>query len=261
LFEQLENNQWSVKSINHGETIAKIEFSEQFEFLVSALCEWKLDVENHIIKRGGGQADQTQDLTEKFNARGWQKNRITVQNSITFETKYDARSSDSTSHEIDHIIENSNQRLMALEIEWNNKDEFFDRDFQAMRRLYELDIIDLGVILTRGPELEDQLKGVISSYFRRESINDFADFERLVEKFSDTQGNSRFSFPTDAQKNQIRVKLRRGDSFEIASAEVFKTNKYGGTTTNWRQLDYRIERRDAGRTPMLFLGMPPIQQV
>jgi|TARA_B100001971_G_C17651519_1_gene268285 hypothetical protein len=45
-------------------------------------------------------------------------------------------------------------------------------------------------------------------------------------------------------------------SFTDACADVFVANKFAGTTTNWRQLHLRIARRDADRTPMLFLGIP-----
>jgi hypothetical protein len=259
MFEELENHGWSLSSINHGELIAKMEFEDECKYLVEVLTGWSLEIENHIIKRGGGQADQTKDLTHKFVHRGWEKNRITVQNTITFENKYDEKQSDSTSHEIDHILENADGKLAALEIEWNNKDEFFDRDFQAMRRLYELDIIDLGIILTRGPKLELQFKGVVSEFFEREGILEFNDFSRLTAKFTDELGRERFSFPTNPQKKEIERKLRgAGVSFQDACADVFVTNKFGGTTTNWRQLLQRVERRDAGRTPMLFLGMPKI---
>ena len=49
---------------------------------------------------------------------------------------------------------------MALELEWNNKDPFFDRDLNNFRLLFELRAIDVGVILTRASELQgifDQL--------------------------------------------------------------------------------------------------------
>ena len=55
---------------------------------------------------------------------------------------------------------------MALELEWNNKDPFFDRDLNNFRLLFELRAIDVGVIVTRATELQavfDQL-GKGSSY-------------------------------------------------------------------------------------------------
>ena len=41
---------------------------------------------------------------------------------------------------------------MAVEVEWNNKDPFFDRELNLV--LFELRAIDVGVIMTRGCELQ-----------------------------------------------------------------------------------------------------------
>ena len=43
---------------------------------------------------------------------------------------------------------------MALEIEWNNKDPFYDRDLNNFRLLFELRAIEVGVLVTRGSELQ-----------------------------------------------------------------------------------------------------------
>lgn len=44
---------------------------------------------------------------------------------------------------------------MALEIEWNNKDPFFDRDLNNFRLLFDLRAVSVGVIITRCDELQD----------------------------------------------------------------------------------------------------------
>lgn len=44
---------------------------------------------------------------------------------------------------------------VALEIEWNNKDPFFDRDLNNFRLLFELRAVSVGVIITRSDELQD----------------------------------------------------------------------------------------------------------
>ena len=43
---------------------------------------------------------------------------------------------------------------VALEVEWNNKDPFYDRDLNNFRLLFELRAIDAGVIITRCTELQ-----------------------------------------------------------------------------------------------------------
>jgi hypothetical protein len=44
---------------------------------------------------------------------------------------------------------------VAVEIEWNNKDPFFDRDLNNFRLLFDLRVVSVGVIITRGDALQD----------------------------------------------------------------------------------------------------------
>lgn len=43
---------------------------------------------------------------------------------------------------------------VGLEIEWNNKDPFFDRDLNNFRLLFDLRALSVGVIITRCDELQ-----------------------------------------------------------------------------------------------------------
>jgi hypothetical protein len=44
---------------------------------------------------------------------------------------------------------------VAIETEWNNKDPFFDRDLTTFRLLFELNVLSVGIIITRADELQD----------------------------------------------------------------------------------------------------------
>jgi Restriction endonuclease BglII len=47
---------------------------------------------------------------------------------------------------------------IALEVEWNNKDPFFDRDLNNFRLLFELRVIDVGIVVTRSTGLQKWLQ-------------------------------------------------------------------------------------------------------
>lgn len=47
---------------------------------------------------------------------------------------------------------------IAVETEWNNKDPFFDRDLTTFRLLFELNVLSVGIIITRADELQDLFK-------------------------------------------------------------------------------------------------------
>lgn len=81
--------------------------------------------------------------------RGWQEKK--------FETKIrvDAEERDSPTHKVDCF-----KGRVGLEIEWNNKDPFFDRDLNNFRLLFELRVIDVGVIVTRASHLHQMFKGL-----------------------------------------------------------------------------------------------------
>lgn len=76
-------------------------------------------------------------------ARGWQEKK--------FETAIllDAIKTESPTHQIDCF-----KNRIALEIEWNNKDPFFDRDLNNFRLLFDLRAVSVGIIITRCDDLQ-----------------------------------------------------------------------------------------------------------
>lgn len=56
----------------------------------------------------------------------------------------DGEHSKSPTHSVDCF-----KGRVALEVEWNNKDPFYDRDLNNFRLLFDLQVIDVGVIITR----------------------------------------------------------------------------------------------------------------
>lgn len=53
-------------------------------------------------------------------------------------------------HNIDFI-----KGRVAFDLEWNSKDQTFDRDLLAMRTYFDCGLIDVGIIITRSEELND----------------------------------------------------------------------------------------------------------
>jgi hypothetical protein len=92
---------------------------------------------------GGNKSAVSGELDAALYARGWAEKK--------FETAIvlDGVSTPSPTHKIDCY-----KHQVALEIEWNNKDPFFDRDLNNFRLLFELRAIAVGVIVTRSDELK-----------------------------------------------------------------------------------------------------------
>lgn len=115
--------------------------------------EWQdiLDLLNHFrlckswIVKGGGNKSQVSDSVDNFlSARGW------VEKQFTTSVQVDDQTMNSPTHKIDCY-----KNQVALEIEWNNKDPFFDRDLNNFRLLFDLRAIHVGIIITRCDELQD----------------------------------------------------------------------------------------------------------
>lgn len=86
-------------------------------------------------------------LARKFDlflgGRGWKETQFKTA------IKVDKDERASPTHKVDCY-----KNAVALEIEWNNKDPFFDRDLNNFRLLFELRVIDVGIIVTRCSELQ-----------------------------------------------------------------------------------------------------------
>jgi restriction endonuclease BglII len=99
---------------------------------------------------GGGRKSLVADkLDGSFYKLGWTER--------SFDTKIvvDKVEYPSPTHSVDCY-----KNKVALEIEWNNKDPFFDRDLNNFRLLFELRVVDVGIILTRCDALQPIFKSL-----------------------------------------------------------------------------------------------------
>lgn len=91
-----------------------------------------------------------QRFERSLDERGFQKQIF------SFDTTYEEKPTTVTTHEIDGFGDR-----IAIEFEWNNKNTFFDRDLSVFQVLFNRDLIDLGIIVTRATELSIIFKQMI----------------------------------------------------------------------------------------------------
>ncbi len=143
IFTKFEIHEWK-----HSIAILKNDFPEEWNDITEMLKDFSIDP--LWISAPGGRKSQIADRIDQFlAARGWVEKgfdtAITVDN-----MKYD-----SPTHKID-CFKNS----IALETEWNNKDPFFDRDLNNFRLLFDLRVVSVGIIITRGDELQSYFDSI-----------------------------------------------------------------------------------------------------
>ena len=106
-------------------------------------------LKSHIAVGGGSKSKVANSLDSAFYDRGWYEK--------AFETSMvvDGTTRNSPTHKVDCY-----KNKIALEVEWNNKDPFFDRDLNNFRLLFELRAISVGVLITRSDELQEIFKSL-----------------------------------------------------------------------------------------------------
>ena len=119
---------FDVATENHARAVLTEDFPDALSELCEILSRFAItDVE--LVRGGGGEASLTRRLRRALAVREWRKHRFEIRKIV------DGKEATSTTHEIDHICTTEHGRI-ALEIEWNNKDPFFDRDLENFQRLH-----------------------------------------------------------------------------------------------------------------------------
>lgn len=127
---------------------------DEWAEIVEILQGFRL-LRSEVQAAGGAKSPIAKQIDSAFYAKGWQEKQF--QTSI----KIDGQEFESPTHKVDCF-----KGRVAVELEWNNKDPFFDRDLNNFRLLFDLRAIDVGVIVTRATELQQIFKslGKGSSY-------------------------------------------------------------------------------------------------
>jgi len=238
VFDALSRAGFDIMARNHAAAILSADFADEAAELLEALLQVSIPAEE-LIASGGGEAPSTQRLRRILSDAGWRKHNFRI------ETTVDGRpQGDGTSHEIDHIRRGA-AGAVALEIEWNNKDPFFDRDLENFQRLHAQSIISVGVIITRGAALQAALTDVIEAYLTARGVEDEAPLVALGMKER-----------TARQRQAVIRAIAGGESFARAFARVFVADKFGMATTHWSKLSDRVRRGVGNPCPLLLIGLP-----
>ncbi len=139
--EKYEIHEWK-----HACAILKNDFPNEWNDIIKVLKNYKL-CKSYMINPGGGKSASSKSLDSAFYKLGWKEKK--------FETKIvvDNNEINSPTHKVDCYKNN-----VAIEIEWSNKDPFFDRDLNNFRLLFDLRAIGVGVIITKADELRSLME-------------------------------------------------------------------------------------------------------
>ena len=140
---------YEVHEWRNATAVLKEACNTEWEEILEALRKFQLH-RSEILTPGGRRSQIVERLESPLKTHGWLEKK--------FETSIlvDGVELNSPTHKVDCF-----KGKVALEVEWNNKDPFFDRDLNNFRLLFDLRVIDVGVIITRADHLQglfDKLK-------------------------------------------------------------------------------------------------------
>jgi hypothetical protein len=133
---------YHVQEWRHGITILSSVYPKEWKDIIETLRSFKL-LRSDILKPGKNKSPVAAKIDGELYSRGWEEK--------SFDTKIivDDNPHPSPTHSVDCF-----KSRVALEVEWNNKDPFYDRDLNNFRLLFDLRVIDVSVVVTRATELQ-----------------------------------------------------------------------------------------------------------
>jgi hypothetical protein len=175
---------YEVHSYRNAARILASACKQEFVELVETLAAFRIEMDE-MVRKGGNKSQIAKNMDDLLNPKGWFETRI--HGDLEFETvskrfvgmtggkkpkkKWEP---DHKRYRIENIIDGHKidfiKGKVAFDMEWNSKDQTFDRDLYAMRAFYEAGIISAGVLLTR----DSSLRRTFSDIGQRVDIDKFA---------------------------------------------------------------------------------------
>ena len=236
---------YDVRATSHADAILTHDYSEFLETLEEILLLFRIR-DHELIAGGGGRTPFTQRLGKSFENVGWSKHNFVVEKVV------DGVRKESTSHEVDHVHFAADGTIV-LEIEWNNKTEFFDRDLENFKRLHAEGVFSAAVLITRGGSLNRELFDLVTDYARRRNLSTVQELTTQIEGYDPSR---KFVAKLKKSITPPNGNFIGNEDAVDTWAKLFLQSKFAASTTHWEKLEQRIQRGVGNPCPMLLLGIP-----
>jgi len=144
---------YEVHNINHAAEILTQAYPNDFAEIVAALETFWINEED-LVAGGGSESAIPKKFGTFLHPKGWDEVKITGDLLVKQHRRHTQQLKE---HTIENFIDGHNidfvKGKVAFDLEWNSKDQTFDRDLYAFRTFHECGIIACGVIVTRSESL------------------------------------------------------------------------------------------------------------
>lgn len=223
---------YDVYSYRHVAAILANSFPNELAQIERALLDFRITVRD-IGMPGGNESDMPKKFSRTLRPEGWVETRIQGDLLVRMQ-EYDEQFYDDgrtrkvkrpegeprlvenfiDGHKIDYV-----KGRVAFDLEWNSKDQTFDRDLYALRAFHECGLISAGVMVTRSA-----------------SLNSIFDVVPQLTKAGEPELHR--TGPRAGQPKSVKA-------------------KYGASTTWMGKLLYRLNAGRHGGCPVLVFGITP----
>lgn len=164
-------DKYEIVSYRNAAVILSQARNEEFEDILRALDEFTLTTQM-IREAGGNESAIPKVFSKVLRPLGWHETIIGADLDVTLKwkepiptkgkkakfekkTRSIKREKYLDGHKIDYV-----KGKVAFDLEWNSKDQTFDRDLFAMNAFFQSGAIDVGVLVTRSASLDEVFKTV-----------------------------------------------------------------------------------------------------
>ena len=144
-FPQYEIHEW-----RHAASVLTTDFKNEYGDIHDVLCRFTLK-KSEVVVGGGSKTLIAGWIDSELLKKGWHEKKFKT--AFTIDTEI----VESRTHKVDCF-----KNKVGLEIEWNNKDPFFDRDLNNFRLLFDLRALAVGIIITRSEDLTPVFRDLAS---------------------------------------------------------------------------------------------------
>ncbi|NOY36457.1 MAG: hypothetical protein GXO83_02680 [Chlorobi bacterium] len=155
---------YEVYDFKHAAAILSKEFPAEFNEICDTLRHFHFTTDD-ILAGGGNESHIPKIFSEILRPLGWNEKNLEAELNVYEIKGKKSKELKSTlrhgSHKVDYL-----KGRVAFDLEWNSKDQTFDRDLYAFRAFFEYDAISVGVLVTRSNQLDSVFKelGIKAKY-------------------------------------------------------------------------------------------------
>jgi hypothetical protein len=188
----------------------------QFNEIIEALRAFKITTDM-IRRAGGNESEMPKVFTKALRPLGWHETTIHADLDVTVSWREEVgktKGGKSLMEKRTHIIKREKyldghkidyvKDKVAFDLEWNSKDQTFDRDLYAMNAFFQCGAIDVGILVTRSASMNDVFRTVGPALTRTgavEKMKDGSDRPTITKYGASTTWMGKLIYRLNAGRN------------------------------------------------------------